>query len=107
MKILILTLLIYTCPLLAVAANIECVIVNGEFKIWNGWPPTLRLVSAKQDTIYGVADTTKIPDPIKQMIKDNLPIKGQFCLSKTGVTVTVPYQKQPIVLVDIVDYEPK
>lgn len=84
----------------------ECKVINGEFKVWNGWQPSLRLTDSKSGITYGVTDDRKLPSNMVLNIKNNKPMIGGFCLSELGKVTSVPYQDNKIILVDIIKYEP-
>jgi hypothetical protein len=103
-KLIIICLLSFT-SLAAAGSDVSCFTVSGEFKVWSGWPPALRFVDTETNAIYGVTEDRDIPKLLINRIQNNKPLTGVFCLMKLGKETTVPNQKQPIVLVDIISYE--
>lgn len=100
---LILLAIIFLWSQLVLAA--DCTSLTGEFKVWNGWPPALRLIDPKTGVTYGIAKSTPLPRKMEKALKTKHFAEGTFCIKVIKQTA-VPYQKAPIDLVRIISYEP-
>ena len=83
----------------------DCTYVAGEFEVWNGWPPALRLTDSTTGITYGVAEDSPLPRQMEKEVESKHSVKGKFCVQTLKV-VTVPYQVEPITLVKVVAYAP-
>jgi len=86
------------------AEELDCVEVKGEFNVWNGWPPALRLHDTQNNIYYGIPDDVEVSKEIIERIKKSEPVKGMFCLEDLNEETHVPYQDSPIKLVKIKRY---
>jgi hypothetical protein len=87
----------------------SCSLVTGELSIWNGWPPPIRIVGP-DGVVYGVPepenDQPLAPEELLTLLRNGkTPVSGSFTLCPLGGTTTVPYDKRPIVLVSILDFD--
>ena len=102
--IVILAFILLTSTNLMSESN--CFEISGEFEVWDGWPPSLRIHDNENDIWYGVPDDDEsINKEFIERIKKGETLSGIFCLSKTGKEVNVPYQETPIILVKIIKYK--
>ena len=83
----------------------DCTAVAGEFELWSGWPPALRLTDSKTGITYGVTEDSLLPERMRKELEAKHSVKGIFCVKEIKRT-TVPYQTAPIVLVNVISYAP-
>ena len=85
------------------AFGAACRVVTGVFQVWNGWPPSLRLTDIKSGKIYGTHEHGRLPIGMRQEVIRHGHVTGTFCLKVVG-RAQVPYQKEPIILVQVMSY---
>lgn len=73
-----------------------CVTVRGEMRVWNGWPPNLRIES--DGRVFGVGPIEDEIFPSGWVAFMPTAIRGTFRLCSLGTETRVPYLEQPIPL---------
>lgn len=73
-----------------------CVSVRGEMKVWNGWPPALRVES--DGRTYGVGPIENEVFPLNWVAFMPTAVRGTFRLCSLGAESKAPYLEKPISL---------
>ena len=74
--------------------------LQGQIKIFNGWPPNLRMI-IMNDYVIGI-DEDNIPGELKDYLKYGLP-KGRFKLKLIRKT-NIPYYETELLVFRIMEY---
>jgi hypothetical protein len=75
-------------------SKVGCTSLKGELRVWNGWPPNLRLVHSKGTLGIGPIEDEIYPAELQQFLPGS--IKGTFTVCPLGGYARVPYEEQPI-----------
>ena len=105
MRKIVLSILISLSPIISFGEDLKCHVIEGEFLLWNGWPPALRLEEKNTGKIYGVNENMPLPKEMQRTIEKNSSVKGKFCIVEVGKKVYTPYKNKNIILVKVVSYE--
>lgn len=90
-------------------ATAQCQNITGTLRVWNGWPPPLR-IEASDGVVYGVPEEmggdNQVPAALLERIKSGeTAIAGTYTVCPVGKTAWVPYDEREILLVSISAYE--
>lgn len=90
-------------------ATARCRNITGTLRVWNGWPPPLR-IETSDGVIYGVPEEMgghkQVPAALlKRISSGETAIPGTYTVCPVGKTARVPYDEREIVLVSISAYE--
>jgi len=90
----------------------SCHEVFGSISIWNGHPPSIRIMSVDGVEMFGIPEEGEEPvngaipsELYKLLISSDSAVKGVFCIKGLGTYASVPYSKRKIEFVNVVKYK--
>ena len=89
----------------------ECLNVEGQIVIWNGWPPWVRIESKDNRSVFGIETDDEItksdfmPEALLKELQSKHFLTGTFCIRLTGEQTTLPCDERVIKYIKVIKYE--